>query len=82
MWNHYKTLISYYLPIAFTVIMVVLSAFCWSQVLRSSQGEQLRINEVTEVTTTPTGKEGSKEGKEVMVLIGFFVVLSQYLSSK
>ena len=78
MRNYNTTKITNYLPVIFVVLMIVFSAFCWSKVLATSQGEKASFKELTEVKAAPS----KTQGEGVIVLIGIFVVLSQYLSSK
>ena len=79
MWNYCTTKITNYLPVIFAVLMIAFSAFCWSKVLDTSYDDKPGLKEqLAEVSA----QSPSTKSKEVMVLIGFFVVLSQYLSSK
>ncbi len=78
MWYRYKTRILNSLLISFAVSLISVSAFCWSRVLQTPQGNNIDITEVAEVTT----QSRKKEDRKVMVLIGIFVVFSQYLTSE
>lgn len=79
MWNFCTTKITNYLSVIFAVLIIVFSAFCWSKVLDTSRDNERSLKEqLAEVSAQSPGTKT----KEVMVLIGFFVVLSQYLSSK